>query len=37
MAYGVAALTFLGVGLFSGWLPAVRATRVDTVQALTAE
>ncbi len=28
---------FLAVGLFSGWLPAERATRVDTVQTLTAE
>ena len=37
VAYGVAGLIFLGVGLFSAWLPAVRATHVDTVQALTAE
>lgn len=37
VAYGVAGLIFLGVGLFSGWLPAVRATHVDTVRALTAE
>ena len=28
---------FLTVGLFSGWLPAERVTRVDTVQTLTAE
>jgi len=37
VAYGVAGLIFLGVGLFSAWLPAVKATRVDTVRALTAE
>ena len=37
IAYGLAVLVFLGVGLFSGWLPAVRATRVDTVQTLAAE
>jgi hypothetical protein len=37
VAYGLAVLVFLGVGLFSGWLPAVRATRVDTVQTLAAE
>jgi predicted permease len=37
VAYGLAVLVFLGVGLFSGWLPAVRATRVDTVQTLASE
>ena len=37
VAHGVAALIFLGVGLLSGWVPAQRATRVDTVQTLTAE
>ena len=28
---------FLAMGLFSGWLPAERATRVDTVRTLTAQ
>lgn len=37
VAHGVAALIFLGVGFLSGWVPAQRATRVDTVQTLTAE
>ncbi len=37
LAYGLAVLIFLGVGLLSGWIPAVRATRVDTVQTLAAE
>jgi ABC-type antimicrobial peptide transport system permease subunit len=36
-AYGAAAVLFVAVGLFSGWLPAERATRVDTVQTLSAE
>ena len=36
-AYTVAILIFLAVGLLSGWLPASRATRVDTVQTLSAE
>jgi predicted permease len=35
--YVVAVAIFLVVGLFSGWLPAQRATRVDTVQTLSAE
>ena len=37
VTYAVSGLIFLCVGLFSGWLPAVRATRVDTARALTAE
>jgi putative ABC transport system permease protein len=37
VAYAAAVAVFLGVGLFSGWLPAERATRVDTVQVLSAE
>jgi len=37
VAYGLAALVFLGVGLLSGWLPARRATRVDTIQALASD
>ncbi|MFV2007213.1 MAG: ABC transporter permease [Longimicrobiales bacterium] len=37
VAYGGAVVIFVAVGMFSGWLPAVRATRVDTVEALTAE
>jgi putative ABC transport system permease protein len=37
VAYGLAVLVFLAVGLFSGWLPAVRATRVDTVQTLASD
>ena len=37
LAYGLAAFVFLGVGLFSGWLPAARATRVNTVQALSSD
>ena len=32
-----AVAVFLAVGLFSGWLPAEKTTRVDTVQTLTAE
>jgi len=28
---------FVAVGLFSAWLPAARATRIDTVQTLTAD
>lgn len=36
-AYGASVLIFLGVGLASGWIPARRATRVDTVRALGAE
>ena len=35
--YVGAVAIFLAVGLFSGWLPAERATRVDTVQTLTAD
>ena len=30
-------LAFIGVGLLSGWVPAVRATRVDAVQALASD
>jgi putative ABC transport system permease protein len=37
LAYGAAVLVFLGVGAVAGWLPAQRATRVDTVQVLTSE
>ncbi len=37
VAYGGAVVIFVAVGIFSGWLPALRATRVDTVEALTAE
>lgn len=36
-AYGAAVLLFLALALLSGWLPARRATRVDTVQVLSAE
>ena len=35
--YASAVVIFLGVGLLSGWLPAERATRVDTVQTLSVE
>lgn len=37
VTYASAILVFIGVGLLSGWLPARRATRVDTVQTLSAE
>lgn len=37
VAYLVAVAVFLLVGLLSGWIPAQRATRVDTIQTLTAE
>jgi putative ABC transport system permease protein len=37
ISYATAVTVFLAVGLFSGWLPAERATRVDTVQTLSAE
>lgn len=37
MAYGLAVVVFLAVGLFSGWLPAVRATRVEAVRALVSD
>lgn len=36
-AYAGSALVFLGLGLTSGWIPARRATHVDTVQVLNAE
>lgn len=35
--YVGAVAIFLAVGLFSGWLPAEKATRVDTVRTLTAQ
>jgi predicted permease len=37
VAFGGAVLTFIAVGLLSAWIPARRATRVDTVQTLTGE
>lgn len=37
VSYGLATVVFLAVGLLSGWVPAHRATRVDTVQVLTTE
>ena len=37
IAYGLAVGVFLSVGLFSGWLPAVRATRVEAVRALASD
>jgi len=37
MTYAGAILVFVSVGALAGWVPAQRATRVDTVQALTAE
>lgn len=37
LAWAAAVLLFLGVGLVSGWIPARRATRVDTVGVLSAE
>ncbi|MEJ2203567.1 MAG: FtsX-like permease family protein, partial [Gemmatimonadota bacterium] len=37
VAYGVVVAIFVAVGLFSGWLPAERATRVDTARTLAAE
>lgn len=36
-AYTASALLFFAVGLASGWIPARRATRVDTVRVLSAE
>jgi predicted permease len=36
-AYAVAVAVFFGVAALAGWLPARRATRVDTVRALGAE
>ncbi len=36
-AYVGAALLFLALGALAAWIPAQRATRVDTVQALTAD
>lgn len=36
-AYGASVLLFLALALGSGWLPARRATRVDTVRVLTAD
>ena len=37
ITYAGTAVVFLGVGLLSGWLPARRATRIDTVETLSAE
>lgn len=37
LAYAGATVIFLGVGLLSGWIPARRATRVDTVETLSVE
>jgi ABC-type lipoprotein release transport system permease subunit len=37
LTYVMTVAVFVAVGLFSGWLPATRATRVDTVQTLSAE
>jgi putative ABC transport system permease protein len=37
VAYGSAVLVFLVVGVVSGWIPARRATRVDTVGVLSTE
>lgn len=37
LAYGLAVLVFAAAGTLAGWLPARRATRVDTVQVLGAE
>lgn len=37
LAFGLAVMAFVGVALLSGWLPAVRATRVDPVESLSAE
>lgn len=37
IAFAGSAVIFLAVGLVSAWIPAARATNVDTVQALTAE
>jgi len=37
LSYASAVVVFLAVGLVAAWLPASRATRVDTVQTLTAE
>lgn len=37
VTYALAAGLFVAVGLLAGWLPARRATRVDTVQVLTPE
>jgi ABC-type antimicrobial peptide transport system permease subunit len=37
LAYAAAVVVFLAMGLFAAWVPAARATRVDTVQSLSAE
>jgi hypothetical protein len=37
VAYLTAVSVFVAVGLFAGWVPAERATRVDTVQSLAVE
>jgi ABC-type antimicrobial peptide transport system permease subunit len=37
VAYAGTAALFVGVGLLAAWLPAERATRVDTVETLSVE
>lgn len=36
-SWAAAVIVFLAVGALAGWIPAVRATRVDTVEVLSAE
>jgi ABC-type antimicrobial peptide transport system permease subunit len=37
VAFAGAVATLLAVGVLAAWLPAMRATRVDTMRTLTAE